>query len=130
MPKQFYHSNNWGGQRPGAGRPRITHAPAALPRVDVLDQPGFAKPLDHLWVRANDPTLNAKYRDALMVKLLPYFHPRLGLCVTTCTRILRSNPTRASVSCFIAPNPHATIHPAAHYITITRRWLLQRFPNI
>jgi len=53
-----------------------------LPCVDVLDQPGFVKPLDHLWARANGPTLDAKYRDALMVKLLPYFHPRLGLYVS------------------------------------------------
>jgi len=79
MPRKFYHSNNWGGSRPGAGRPRVTRE---LPQVDVIDQPGFAKPLDHLWARANDRSLNPQYRDGLMVKLLPYFHPRLGLYVS------------------------------------------------
>ena len=39
----------------------------------------------------------------------------------------RSNPTAASVSCFTPQLQRNNPTPAAHYITFTGRWLLQRF---
>jgi hypothetical protein len=58
--RQPYHNPNWGGARPGWGRPRLI-----LPEtvVDVTPKPEFAKPLDYLWSRMNDPALPAQYRD-------------------------------------------------------------------
>jgi len=70
--RQRYHNPNWGGARPDSGRPQLI-----LPEtvVDVAPKPEFAKPLDYLWSRMNDPALPAQYRDPLAVKLLPFFHP-------------------------------------------------------
>jgi hypothetical protein len=83
--RQPYHNPNWGGARPGSGRPQLI-----LPEtvVDVAPKPEFAKPLDYLWSRMNDPALPAQYRDQLAVKLLPFFHPRLGMTVAFSRRLV------------------------------------------
>ena len=75
MPRQSYHSPNWGGARTGAGRPRLQQ----LPPTDIraLDPEKFISPGFYLLMRMNDPVLPSEYRDQLALALLPFFCPKL-----------------------------------------------------
>jgi hypothetical protein len=68
-----------GGKRPGAGRPRGRRDKRAvlmelLPKLEAADRP---LPLYRLLDRIADEALDAKYRDALCVQVLPFMHSRL-----------------------------------------------------
>src|SRR6516164_4615138 len=72
--------------------------------IERLDQSAQPRPRNH------SLHLSQKYRPPRRLAVTFKPHPR----------------QRQLLHC---PNLHATTHPAAHYITITGRWLLQRFPN-
>ena len=65
--RQPHHSTNWGGVRPGAGRPVGSTGGRSKKEavVDATPQAGFVKPLDYLWSRMNDKRLPGSYRDNL-----------------------------------------------------------------
>lgn len=94
MPRgrQYYHSLNWGGARPGSGRPKLV-----LPEtvIDVTPQPDYKKPLDYLWARMNQQSLPGQYRDKLAIQLLPYFHPRIAMNIAL-SRLLDKKVKRLS----------------------------------
>jgi hypothetical protein len=78
MPRKLKGTGR-GGARPGAGRPRgclgkKTVLMELLPRLEAADRP---LPLYRLLDRIADVDLDAKYRDALCVQVLPFLHSRL-----------------------------------------------------
>lgn len=73
---------NWGGRRPGAGRPKkgatVKEIGADAPSVKRAGRRTRYLPLDYMLAVMNDETADLRRRARMAIAALPFLHKKIG----------------------------------------------------
>lgn len=97
MPREPHHSPNWGGKRPGAGRPRGGFNELTRYALEKAAK-ATVHPVDFLLNMVGTEKLTMKERGATAQALLPYVASRLSVSEITVTNELENRSEGELVS--------------------------------